>query len=148
MIKQSDYRSYARDIVCHFCGKHIPIRSCADAAALILPEWACWATGHLNDFDELGLDAICAACAEQRVGPIVQPIPVRRTDSLWLTLGWPLDPVRVGFSIRTIGGKIQLYYNAEFPPFLEMQRRMSRKSLEEEFDRRYRISWCCTPSSR
>jgi hypothetical protein len=71
--------------------------------------------------------------------PIVTPIPVKRKDSLWLTLGWPLDPMRVGFSIRAVGGKIQLYYNAEFPPFLEMKRKMSRKSLEEEFVRRYRM---------
>ena len=71
--------------------------------------------------------------------PIVTPIPVKREDTLWMTLGWPLDPMRVGFSIRAVGGKIQLYYNAQFPPFLEMKRKMSRKSLEEEFVSRYRL---------
>jgi hypothetical protein len=71
--------------------------------------------------------------------PIVTPIPVKRDDTLWQTLSWPLDPLRVGFSIRALGGKIQLYYNAEFPPFLEMKRKMSKRSLEEEFVRRYEM---------
>jgi len=71
--------------------------------------------------------------------PIVTPVPVKREDSLWLTLGWPLDPQRVGFSIRSLSGKIQLYYNAEFPPFLDMKHKMSKKSLEEEFVRRYQL---------
>lgn len=69
--------------------------------------------------------------------PVVMPIAVKRDASAWLTLGWPHDPQRVGFSIRSLGGKIQLYYNAEFPPFLDMKRKMSKKSLEEEFVRRY-----------
>jgi len=71
--------------------------------------------------------------------PIVNPRPVTRVDGLWQTLGWPLDPQRVGFSIRALGGNIQLYYNAEFPPFLDMKRKMSKKRLEEEFVRRYKI---------
>lgn len=71
--------------------------------------------------------------------PIVQPIPVKREDAAWLTLGWPLDPQRVGFSIRTVGGKVHLYYNVEFPPFLDMKRKMSKKSLEGEFVRRYEL---------
>lgn len=71
--------------------------------------------------------------------PIVTPIPVKREESLWLTLGWPLDPMRVGFSIRSVSGKVQLYYNAEFPPFLDMKRKMSKKSLEGEFVRRYEM---------
>lgn len=71
--------------------------------------------------------------------PIVNPIPVKRDDGLWLTLGWPLDPQRVGFPIRSVSAKIQLYYNAEFPPFLDMRRKMSKKSLEEEFVRRYEL---------
>ncbi|HEX8068744.1 MAG TPA: hypothetical protein VF546_02255 [Pyrinomonadaceae bacterium] len=71
--------------------------------------------------------------------PIVNPKSVTREDGLWQTLGWPLDPQRVGFSIRSLGGKIQLYYNAEFPPFLDMKRKMSKRSLEEEFVRRYKI---------
>lgn len=71
--------------------------------------------------------------------PIVQPIPLTRTDNTWLTLDWGADPERVGFSIRSIGGKIHLYYNAEFPPFLELKRKMSKKSLEDEFVRRYQI---------
>jgi hypothetical protein len=73
--------------------------------------------------------------------PVVKPIPVKRDDpgSPWMSLGWPLDPSRVGFSIRALGGKIQLYYNAEFPPFLEMRRRMSKKSLETEFVQRYEL---------
>jgi hypothetical protein len=71
--------------------------------------------------------------------PVVNPIPVKRDDSLWLTLGWGHDPHRVGFSIRSTSGKIQLYYNAEFPPFLDLKRKMSKKSLEEEFVRRYQM---------
>jgi hypothetical protein len=71
--------------------------------------------------------------------PIVRPIPVKREDTAWLTLGWPLDPHNVGFSIRSVGGKVQLYYNVEFPPFLDMKRKMSKKSLEEEFVRRYEM---------
>ncbi len=69
--------------------------------------------------------------------PVVMPIPVKSGDNAWLTLAWPHDPQRVGFSIRSLAGKIQLYYNAEFPPFLDMKRKMSKKSLEEEFVRRY-----------
>ncbi len=69
--------------------------------------------------------------------PIVTPIPVKSGDGAWLTLGWPLDPHRVGFSIRSVGGKIHLYYNAEFPPFLDFRHKMSKKSLEDEFVRRY-----------
>jgi hypothetical protein len=71
--------------------------------------------------------------------PVVTPIPVTREDQAWLTLGWPHDPSRVGFSIRAIQGKVQLYYNAEFPPFLDLRHKMSKKSLEEEFVRRYEL---------
>lgn len=71
--------------------------------------------------------------------PIVAPVPVRRSDGPWQALGWPLDPQRVGFSIRSVGGKIQLYYNREFPPFLDMKRKMSKRQLEEEFVRRYEM---------
>src|SRR5262249_50221186 len=71
--------------------------------------------------------------------PILQPVPVTRTDGLWSTLGWPHDQRWVGFSIRSVGGKIQLYYNAEFPPFLDLKHRMSKKSLESEFVRRYEL---------
>lgn len=71
--------------------------------------------------------------------PVVKPIPVKRGENSWLTLGWPHDPQRVGFSIRSLGGKIQLYYNAEFPPFLDMKRKMSKKSLEDEFIGRYEM---------
>jgi hypothetical protein len=73
--------------------------------------------------------------------PVMQPIPVRRTDAnnAWVTLGWPHDSHRVGFSIRSVGGKIQLYYNAEFPPFLDLRHKMSKKSLETEFVWRYEL---------
>jgi hypothetical protein len=71
--------------------------------------------------------------------PVLQPKPVVRADLLWGTLSWPHDPQRVGFSIRAVSGKIQLYYNAEFPPFLELKHRMSKKSLESEFVRRYEL---------
>ena len=71
--------------------------------------------------------------------PVVTPVPVIRADTLWQNLGWPLDPQKVGFSIRSVGGKIQLYYNAEFPPFLDLRNRMSKKSLEDEFVRRYQM---------
>jgi hypothetical protein len=71
--------------------------------------------------------------------PVVMPIPVKRDETTWLTLGWPHDPHRVGFSIRTLGGKVHLYYNAEFPPFLDLRHKMSKKSLEEEFVRRYEL---------
>ena len=71
--------------------------------------------------------------------PIVTPIPVKRSDGPWQALGWPLDPQRVGFSIRSVGGKIQLYYNAEFPPFLDMKRKISKRRLDEEFIRRYEM---------
>jgi hypothetical protein len=72
--------------------------------------------------------------------PIVRPIPVKRSEgTTWATLGWPHDPQRVGFSIRSLGGKIQLYYNAEFPPFLDLRHKMSKKSLESEFVRRYEL---------
>jgi hypothetical protein len=71
--------------------------------------------------------------------PIVRPIPVKRNDDAWQSLGWPHDPQRVGFSIRSVGGKIYLYYNAEFPPFLDLRHRMSKKSLEDEFVHRYEL---------
>jgi hypothetical protein len=71
--------------------------------------------------------------------PIVTPQAVRRSDGPWQVLGWPLDPQHVGFSIRSVGGKIQLYYNAEFPPFLDMKRKISKRRLEEEFVRRYEM---------
>lgn len=73
--------------------------------------------------------------------PVVRAMPVKRDDptGLWQTLGWPMDPGRVGFSIRSVSGKVQLYYNAEFPPFLDMRRRMSKKSLEEEFVTRFEM---------
>jgi hypothetical protein len=71
--------------------------------------------------------------------PVVTPVPVKRSEAAWLTLGWPHDHHRVGFSIRSVGGKIHLYYNAEFPPFLDLKRKMSRKSLEDEFVRRYQL---------
>jgi hypothetical protein len=71
--------------------------------------------------------------------PVVKPIPVTRNETAWLTLGWPHDPGRVGFSIRSVGGKVQLYYNAEFPPFLNLSHKMSKKSLESEFVRRYEL---------
>ena len=62
----------------------------------------------------------------------VAPAAVRRR-------GWPNDPSRVGFSIRTVNGKVHLYYNAEFPPFLDMKNKMSRRSLETEFVSRYEV---------
>lgn len=71
--------------------------------------------------------------------PVVTPQPVKSTDPTWATLGWPTDPQRVGFSIRSVSGKIHLYYNVEFPPVLEMKRKMSKKSLEDEFIHRYQI---------
>jgi hypothetical protein len=73
--------------------------------------------------------------------PVVKPIPVKRDEpgSPWQTLGWPMDTSRVGFSIRSLGGKVQLYYNAEFPPFLDLRRRMTKKSLEQEFVKRYEM---------
>ena len=71
--------------------------------------------------------------------PVLKPIPVKQSDTAWTTLAWPHDPHRVGFSIRSLGGKIQLYYNAEFPPFLDLRHRMSKKSLEAEFVRRYEL---------
>ena len=61
------------------------------------------------------------------------------SEPLWGTLSWPHDPHWVGFLIRAVGGKIQLYYNAEFSPFLDMKHKMSKKSLESEFVRRYEL---------
>jgi hypothetical protein len=71
--------------------------------------------------------------------PVVNPVPVKPEDTHWLTLGWPHDPQKVGFSIRSVGGKVHLYYNAVFPPFLDMKRKMSKRSLEDEFVRRYEM---------
>ena len=71
--------------------------------------------------------------------PILQPIPVKRSEPRWATLGWPHDPHWVGFSIRASSGRIQLYYNAEFPPFLDLRNKMSKKSLESEFVHRYEL---------
>ncbi len=71
--------------------------------------------------------------------PVVTPIPVKTTDAAWATLGWPHDPQRVGFSIRPLQGRVRLFYNAEFPPFLDLRNRMSKKSLETEFVRRYEL---------
>jgi hypothetical protein len=73
--------------------------------------------------------------------PVMNPIPVKRDEanSPWQSLGWPLDQSRVGFSIRSVGGKVLLYYNAEFPPFLELRHKMSKRSLEDEFVKRYRL---------
>lgn len=71
--------------------------------------------------------------------PVVTPIPVKSSDPTWATLGWPHDPDRVGFSIRAVQGKIHLYYNVEFPPFLDLSHKMSKKSLESEFVRRYEL---------
>lgn len=71
--------------------------------------------------------------------PVLKPIPVKQADPAWATLQWPHDPSRVGFSIRALSGKVQLYYNAEFPPFLDMRHRMSKKSLEAEFVSRYEL---------
>lgn len=71
--------------------------------------------------------------------PVLRPIPVKRTDPAWNMLGWTIDPSKAGFSIRQVNQQIQLYYNAEFPPLLELQRRMSKRSLEDEFVRRYEM---------
>jgi len=71
--------------------------------------------------------------------PVVTAQPVTRADTAWVTLGWPHDPQRVGFSIRSLGGKVHLYYNAEFPPFLDLKHKMSKKSLESEFVKRYEL---------
>jgi hypothetical protein len=71
--------------------------------------------------------------------PVVTAQRVTRADAAWVTLGWPLDPQRVGFSIRSLGGKVHLYYNAEFPPFLDLKHKMTKKSLESEFQKRYEL---------
>ncbi len=71
--------------------------------------------------------------------PVVTPVPVTTKDPAWLTLAWPLDPQYVGFSIRAMQGKIQLYYNAEFPPFLELRRKVSKRRLEDAFVKRYEL---------
>lgn len=71
--------------------------------------------------------------------PVVDPTPVKQSDPPWLTLGWPHDPHRVGFSIRSVGGRVHLYYNAEFPPFLDLRHKMSKRSLADEFVWRYKL---------
>jgi len=71
--------------------------------------------------------------------PVLRPIPLTRADNTWNLLTWGVDPANVGFSIRSTGGQIQLYYNAEFPPFLDMKRRLSKRSLEEAFVQRYEM---------
>jgi hypothetical protein len=71
--------------------------------------------------------------------PILQPKPITREDNAWNLLQWGLDAAYVGFSIRSTQGKIQLYYNAEFPPLLEMKRRMSKRSLEDTFIQRFEL---------
>ncbi len=49
-------------------------------------------------------------------------------------------PTPVGIEIaRGLNGKVQLYYNAEFPPFLNLSHKMSKKSLESESVRRYEL---------
>ncbi|HXA16714.1 MAG TPA: hypothetical protein VN380_06975 [Thermoanaerobaculia bacterium] len=71
--------------------------------------------------------------------PILKAAPVKRVDPAWNTLGWPHDHHRIGFSVRSSAGKVQLFYNAEFPPFLNLRHRMSKKSLADEFVKRYEI---------
>lgn len=71
--------------------------------------------------------------------PILKAVPVKKEEPSWNTLGWGHDHTRVGFSVRSLAGKVQLYYNAEFPPFLDLRNRMSKKSLADEFVRRYEI---------
>jgi hypothetical protein len=71
--------------------------------------------------------------------PILKAIPVKKEEGTWNALGWPYDHQRVGYSIRSVAGKVQLFYNAEFPPFLELRNRMSKKSLADEFVKRYEI---------
>jgi hypothetical protein len=50
-----------------------------------------------------------------------------------------MDPARVGFSIRSLGGKAQLHCNAAFPPFLDLRHRIAKKSLEQELVTRYEM---------
>ncbi|MBA3464253.1 MAG: hypothetical protein H0T46_30135 [Deltaproteobacteria bacterium] len=71
--------------------------------------------------------------------PILRPIAIKRDHTLWNLLGWPLDPAYVGFSVRSTSGRIQLYYNEEFPPVLDMRRRLSKRSLEDAFIQRYEL---------
>lgn len=71
--------------------------------------------------------------------PILKAAPVKQGDAAWNTLGWPHDHHRIGFSVRSSAGKVQLFYNAEFPPFLDLRHRMSKKSLADEFVKRYEI---------
>lgn len=71
--------------------------------------------------------------------PVLRPIPLKRDATTWATLGWPHDPSRVGLSVRSLNGRIQLYYNEEFPPFLDLRNRLSKKSLADEFVRRYEV---------
>jgi len=71
--------------------------------------------------------------------PILRPIAVGRSENQWNLLGWPLDPAYVGFSVRSTSGRIQLYYNKEFPPLLEMRRKLSKRSLDEAFVQRYEL---------
>ncbi len=59
---------------------------------------------------------------------------------MWQMLSWPLDTQRVGFRYGTTEEKIFLYYNKlSSRQFLDMRRKMSKKSLEEEFVRRYEV---------
>lgn len=52
---------------CYVCKRDIPYID--GDLEVIVPEWACYLAGIINDLDDLGLDAVCPACAERLVGP-------------------------------------------------------------------------------
>ena len=57
---------------CYFCDRDIPVDEEADNRFDILGprEWACWASGHLEDLDDLcPWTSVCVAGAERLAGP-------------------------------------------------------------------------------
>jgi hypothetical protein len=71
--------------------------------------------------------------------PVLRPMPIDRTNNQWSLLGWPFNPHDVGFSIRETNGETQLFYNAEFPTFLEFKRSLTKRGLWDRFIKLYEL---------
>ncbi len=79
---------------------------------------------------------------EKQEIPIINPIPVTKADnngSTWASLGWPLDPSKVSFSVRKTEGKIVVYYNAQFPTFIDFIRKLTPRGLDKRFTALFEI---------
>jgi len=70
----------------------------------------------------------------EEVFNILQPEPITRENhDTWTSLEWGNDVSKAGFALKKLGGQFHLFYNAEFPEFLDLKRCLEPFGLTDAF---------------